>query len=65
MKLQILERVWAVILNDCFFPIIIDQTKEELWFQQKGAMYQSTNEPKALLQEQFGEKVISKNGPLN
>lgn len=55
---------YRAMLNDYFLPIVIENQLEQLWFQQDGATCHTANETMELLQEHFGEKVISRNGPV-
>lgn len=56
---------YRAMLNDYFFPIVVANNLEEFWFQQDGATCHTANETIALLQGQFGDNVISRNGPVN
>lgn len=47
------------MLNDDFFPLVIENQLEAFWFQKDRATRHTANEIIALLQKHFGDKVIS------
>lgn len=58
------DRYRAMIV-DYLFPNMRDIDAEEMWFQQDGATSHTSSQTIDLLKTQFGEKVISRNGPVN
>lgn len=53
------------MLDGWFFPNVATHDLEELWFQQDGATCHTSHETINLLKETFGERVISRNGPVD
>lgn len=57
------ERYRAMI-NDFFVPELEDVDVDDLWFQQDGATCHTANDTINLLKETFGERIISRRGPV-
>lgn len=57
------ERYRAMI-NDFFVPELKDVDVDDLWFQQDGATCHTANDTINLLKETFGERIISRRGPV-
>ena len=57
------ERYRAMI-NDFFVPELDDVDVDDLWFQQDGATCHTANATIDLLKETFGERIISRRGPV-
>lgn len=57
------ERYRAMI-NGFFVPELKDVDVDDLWFQQDGVTCHTANETINLLKETFGERIISRRGPV-
>jgi len=53
------------MLTDFFFPQIDEIDADDIMFQQDGATCHTAGVTMELLREQFGESLISRNGPHN
>ena len=53
------------VLDGWFFPNVATHDLGDLWFQQDGATCHTSRATIDLLKETFGERVISKNGPVD
>ncbi|GFY03717.1 putative DD41D transposase [Trichonephila clavipes] len=58
------DRYKAMIIN-FFIPELNNHDVQELWFQQDGAPCHTTSATIDLLKDTFGERLISRFGPLN
>ncbi|GFX46961.1 putative transposable element [Trichonephila clavipes] len=58
------DRYRAVITN-FFFPELNNHDVQELWFQQDGAICHTARATIDLLKETFGDRLISRFGPVN
>ena len=56
---------YRAMINQFLFLKIDDIEADDIWFQQDGATCHTANETINLLQEKFGESIISRNGPVN
>ena len=48
-----------------FVPQLAGINLSEMWFQQDGATCHTARDTINLLKETFGERIISRNGPVN
>lgn len=53
------------MITDFFVPQVNDRNMEEFWFQQDGATCHTSRDTITLLEETFGERITSRNGPHN
>lgn len=53
------------MIRDYFIPRLEGLDVADMWFQQDGATCHTSNMTIDLLKETFGERVISRNGPVN
>ena len=53
------------MIRDFLFENMEDIDLDEIWFQQDGATCHTANATIELLKTKFGEKIISRNGPVN
>ena len=53
------------MLDIFLFPKMQEANVDISWFQQDDATYHTATETINLLKEQFGDNVISRNGPVN
>ena len=53
------------MINDFFVPELNRLDPGELWFQQDGATCHTARATIDLLKETFGERIISRFGPVN
>ena len=53
------------MLTICFWPIIDDMDKSEIWFQQGGATWHTATETLNLSQTKFPNRVISRKSAVN
>ncbi|GFX07080.1 transposable element Tc3 transposase [Trichonephila clavipes] len=58
------DRYRAMITN-CFIPELNNHDVQELWFQQDGATCHSARATIDLLKDTFGDRLISRFGPMN
>ncbi|GFX45818.1 transposable element Tc3 transposase [Trichonephila clavipes] len=58
------DRYRAMITN-CFIPELNNHDVQELWFQQDGATCQTARATIDLLKDTFGDRLISRFGPVN
>ncbi|GFV79492.1 transposable element Tc3 transposase [Trichonephila clavipes] len=58
------DRYRAMITN-FFIPELNNHDVQELWFQQDGATYHTARAPIDLLKDAFGDRLISRFGPVN
>jgi len=56
---------YRTMINDFLFENMDDIDPEEMWFQQDGATCHTANATIDLLKSKFGDKLISRNGPVN
>ena len=52
------------MIYDFFVPELGDVDVDDLWFQQDGATCHTANETINLLKKTFGERIISRRGPV-
>ena len=52
------------MITEYFWPQLDDMDLEDMWFQQDGATSHTANVTINLLETNFGERVISRNGPV-
>ena len=52
------------MITEYFWPQLDDMDLEDMWFQQDGATSHTANVTINLLETKFGERVISRNGPV-
>ena len=55
---------YRAMLEDCFFPEFDVLDIDDMWFQQDGAKNHTERLTIDLLEDNFGESVISRNGPV-
>lgn len=53
------------MITEYFWPELDDMDLDNMWFQQDGATSHTANVTIDLLKTKFGERVISRNGPVN
>ena len=53
------------MLKDYLWPELDELGINDMWFQQDGATSHTTRVTIDLLKGKFGERVISRNGPVN
>ena len=53
------------MINDFLFENMDDIDQDEMWFQQDGATCHTAVATIDLLKSKFGDKLISRNGPVN
>lgn len=53
------------MLEDWFFPNVATHDLGDLWFQQDGATCHTAGDTMDLLKGTFGDRIISKNGPVD
>ncbi|GFS52648.1 transposable element Tc3 transposase [Trichonephila clavipes] len=58
------DRYRAMITN-FFIPVLNNHDVQELWFQQDGATYHTARATIDLLKDTFGDRLISRFGPVN
>ncbi|KAK9887799.1 hypothetical protein WA026_000114 [Henosepilachna vigintioctopunctata] len=58
------ERYRAMIRN-FFLPQFAELNLVDMWFLQKGATCHTARETMGMLKDEFGEQLISRNGPVN
>lgn len=56
---------YRAMINDYLIPNLNGIDLEGMWFQQDGATCHTANATLDLLRKEFGEKIISRNGPVN
>lgn len=56
---------YRAMISDYLIPNLDGIDLEEMWFQQDGATCHTATATIDLLKEHFGEKIISRNGPVN
>lgn len=56
---------YRTMLNGFFFPAVDQNNLQDLWFQQDGATCHTATVTMDLLKRKFGDKIISRNGPVN
>ena len=52
------------MITEYLWPQLDDMNLEDMWFQQEGATSNAANVAINLLETKFGERVISRNGPV-
>ena len=57
--------LYRAMISDYLFPNLHDVDLQTFWFQQDGATPHTATQTIDLLKEQFGDKIISRNGPVN
>ena len=58
------ENRYPSIITEYFWPQLDDMDLEDMWYQQEGATSHTANVTINLLETKFGERVISRNGPV-
>lgn len=53
------------MINQFLFPELDDVDTDDMWFQQDDATCHTATETIKLLNEIFGQSIISRNGPVN
>ena len=56
---------YRTMIRDFLFENMEDIDPNEIWFQQDGATCHTANETIELLKTKFGDKILSRNGPVN
>ena len=56
---------YRTMINDFLFENMDDIDPDEMWFQQDGATCHTAIATIDLLKSKFGDKLISRNGPVN
>ena len=56
--------LYRSMISEYFWPKLDDVDLEDMWFQQDGAKSHTVNATINLLETNFGERVISRNGPV-
>lgn len=56
---------YRTMLTEFFFPAVVENNLEDMWFQQDGATCHTATLTIDLLKTRFGDKIISRNCPVN
>ncbi|GFX67204.1 putative DD41D transposase [Trichonephila clavipes] len=56
---------YRAMINNCFIPELNNHDVQELWFQQDGAICHTACATIDLLKDTFGDRLISRFGPVN
>ncbi|GFX63128.1 hypothetical protein TNCV_5084401 [Trichonephila clavipes] len=59
------DRRYRAMITNCFIPELNNHDVQELWFQQDGATCHTARATIDLLKDTFGDRLISRFGPVN